>query len=168
MEKYIQPFVDVCINVFKELIRCDIIAGRPFFIHKHDALHQDTPADWDISGVIGLTGEAQGAVVLSMKKDLALKLTDMLTGSEHTDMDDDVIDAIGELINIIAGNVKREFESTFRLVISLPTIITGKGHTIQWSGDLARILCIPFNLHEGNVFCLLVALAAATPPVSIG
>ncbi|HOE09102.1 MAG TPA: chemotaxis protein CheX, partial [Treponemataceae bacterium] len=73
MEKYIQPFIDVCINVFKDFIGADLVAERPYFMDKKDA------HDWDISAVIGLTGEARGAVVISMKKILALKLTEMLT-----------------------------------------------------------------------------------------
>ncbi|QQO11075.1 chemotaxis protein CheX [Breznakiella homolactica] len=152
MEKYIQPFVDVCKNVFKEFIGVDLVADRPYFVDKED-IH-----DWDISAIIGLTGEARGAVVISMKKELAAKLTDMLTGSTHTDIDDEVIDAIGEIINIIAGNAKRGLEEAFRLVISLPTIVKGKNHTIKWPNDQARIICIPFTVLDGETFCLSVAI----------
>ena len=108
MEKYIQPFVDVCESVFRDFIGAELITERPFFADKND------PHDWDISAIIGLTGEARGAVVISMKMPLALKLTGVLTGSEHEDLDDEVIDAIGEIINIIAGNAKRGLEESFR------------------------------------------------------
>jgi len=156
MEKYIQPFIDVCVSVFKDFIGTELVTGRPYFVDKND------PHEWDISAVIGLTGEARGAVVISMKKSLSLKLTGALTGSEHKDLDDEVVDAIGEIINIIAGNAKRGLEESFRLVISLPTIIRGKGHTIMWPNQQARIICIPFKIFETETFCLSVAIDSSS------
>jgi chemotaxis protein CheX len=152
MEKYIQPFVDVCVSVFKEFIGVDLTAERPHFADK-EAVY-----DWDISAVIGLTGEARGAVVISMKKDLAVKLTGLLTDSEHKDLDDEVVDAIGEIVNIIAGNAKKGLEETFRLIISLPTIVQGKDHTVKWPTNQARIMCIPFKVFENSAFVLSVAI----------
>ncbi len=155
MEKYIQPFVDVCESVFRDFIGQELVTERPHFADKND------PHEWDISAVIGLTGEARGAVVISMKKNLALKLTGVLTGSEHPDLDDEVVDAIGEIINIIAGNAKRGLEESFRLVISLPTIVRGKGHAILWPNDQARIICIPFKIFDSETFCLSVAIESS-------
>jgi chemotaxis protein CheX len=155
VEKYIQPFVDVCESVFRDFIGTELITERPHFADKND------PHDWDVSAIIGLTGEARGAVVISMKKSLALKLTGVLTGSEHSDLDDEVVDAIGEIINIIAGNAKRGLEESFRLVISLPTIVRGKGHAILWPNDQARIICIPFKIFDTETFCLSVAIESS-------
>jgi chemotaxis protein CheX len=154
MEKYIQPFIDTTQNVFKEFVGTEAVVDRPFFVEK------DAVADWDISAVIGLTGEARGAVVISMKNSLAIKITDLLTGSTHTTLDDDVVDAIGEIVNIVAGNVKKGLEEAFRLVISLPTIITGKEHSIKWPNDSARIICIPFTAFGNESFALSVAIEA--------
>jgi chemotaxis protein CheX len=152
MEQYIKPFVDVCMNVFKQFIGCDLVAMHPYFSEK------ESFAGSDISAIIGLTGEARGAVIVSMQKQLALKLTDMLTGGKHTEMDDDVLDAVGEIVNIIAGNVKRDLEESLRMIISLPTIVQGSGHIIKWPGNQARILCIPFKIFDTDVFNLLVAI----------
>jgi chemotaxis protein CheX len=157
MEKYIQPFVDVCVNVFKEFVGADLEAGRPYFADK------DSLEEWDVSAVIGLTGEARGAVVISMKKSLAIKITNMITGEPHSNIDEDVVDAIGETVNIIAGNAKRGLEEMFRLIISLPTIVEGKGHTINWPNDRARVICIPFNIqNDDGEFCLSVAIESST------
>jgi chemotaxis protein CheX len=156
MEQYIQPFVDVCIKVFKEFVGVDLTTDRPHFEDKN------TIFDWDISAVIGLTGEARGAVVISMKKELAVRLTGLLTGSEHKDLDEEVVDAIGEIVNIIAGNAKKGLEESFRLVISLPTIVQGKNHTVNWPNNQARIIAIPFTVFEDSVFCLSVAIESVS------
>ncbi|MDR2098142.1 MAG: chemotaxis protein CheX [Spirochaetaceae bacterium] len=155
MEKYIQSFIDVSKNVFKELIGIEIEADRPYF-----SRHSSYP-NWDISGVIGITGEACGAVVISMKKKLALKLTEILTKRKHGEVDDEVVDSIGEIINIIAGNIKLDFEKEFKLVISLPTVVRGDAHTLQWPHTDARIICIPFKIFKDDVFFLAIAIESA-------
>ncbi|MDR2501025.1 MAG: chemotaxis protein CheX [Treponema sp.] len=152
MEKYIQPFIEVCQHCFKEFVGAELRVGRPYIAGK------DSINEWDISAVIGLTGEARGAVVISMKKDLVITLTDMLTNTVHKDIDEEVVDAIGEIVNIIAGNAKKGLEEAFRLVISLPTIVQGKGHAIKWPNTQARIICIPFDVLEHAMFILSVAI----------
>ena len=154
MKQYIQPFIKVCENVFKEFLGQKLVVRVPYFMEKNEL------TEWDISAVIGLTGEARGAVVISMKNDLAVKLTGILTNKSHEVEHDEVIDAVGEIVNIISGNVKGELEETFRLTISLPTIVTGKKHSIAWPDGLARVICIPFTIFEDDNFVLSVALEA--------
>jgi chemotaxis protein CheX len=152
MEQYIQPFIEVSKNVFKKFVNMDLTPGMPYFANK------DELKEWDISEVIGLTGEARGAVVISMKKDLIIKVTSMLTGSLHDEIDDEVCDAIGEIINIIAGNVKKDLERYYHLVISLPTIVQGINHVIKWPLSNTRIICIPFSVLDGYTFSLSVTI----------
>jgi chemotaxis protein CheX len=154
LKQYIQPFIKVCKNVFHEFLGVELEAKLPYFMEKNEV------TEWDVSGIIGLTGEARGAVVISMKEDLAIKLTSILTGIEHKGLDADVVDAVGEIINIIAGNSKQELEEAFRLIISLPTIVKGKEHTIKWPDSHARVICIPFTIGDKDSFTLSVALEA--------
>jgi chemotaxis protein CheX len=155
MEQYIKPFVEVCKTVFKDFVQCEAEAGAPFFINR------ETAQEWDISGIIGLAGEARGAVAVSMKKELAFKITEQLTGQEYNAMDEEVIDAIGELVNIIAGNAKQRLENDFNLVISLPSVVTGAGHEIKFPSEQARIMCIPFKVLKTHNFWLSVALESS-------
>ncbi|MDR0313823.1 MAG: chemotaxis protein CheX, partial [Treponema sp.] len=111
--------------------------------------------DQDISAIIGLSGDIRGAVVIAMKKSFAIKVTDALAGISHAELDDDAVDAIGEIVNIIAGNVKKEVPGGEKIMISLPTVIKGSGHSFAWPGRQSRILCISF-MHEDDTFYLLV------------
>jgi chemotaxis protein CheX len=153
MEKYIQPFIKVCEKVFYDFCQTDIKAGRVFFVAK-----DEYETSWDISGVIGLSGEASGAVAISLKDVTAFQVTKILTGKNHDFFDTDVTDAVGEIINIIAGNVKKYFEEELRVKISLPTIVKGKAHSIVWPSEKTRIICIPFTLFGDQEICLSVAV----------
>ncbi len=155
MEKYIQPFISTTVDVFKSFVGIEIEADTPYFIDNKDK------KTWSISGIIGLTGEAQGALVLSLEDNLALELTTILTGEESKSVDDNVLDAVGEIINIIAGNVKKDLEEIYRLVISLPTIVQGEGHSTFWASQPStRAICIPFTYNKNFSFAITVALKA--------
>jgi chemotaxis protein CheX len=153
MEKYIQPFVAVCETVFRDFCQTEVKSGRVFFAGK-----DEYGSNWDISGIIGLSGEASGAVAISMKDTTAFKITSILTGVEHDHIDSDVTDAVGEIVNIITGNVKKNFEDELRIKISLPSIVKGKAHTIVWPSEKTRIICIPFTVFDDQEFCLSVAV----------
>ena len=152
MEKYIQAFIKVCEKVFLEFCQTEVIPGRSFFVSKetHDQI-------WDITGIIGFSGEAAGAVAISMKNETAFKITKILTGNNNLRTDSDVNDAIGEIVNIIAGNVKKDFEEELRIKISLPSIVEGKAHVIIWPSEKTRIICIPFKIFSNEDMCLSVA-----------
>ena len=153
MEQFIQPFIVGSEEVFRDLCNTEIKAGRAFFVTK-----DEFEANWDISGIIGLSGEANGAVAMSLKEITAFALTKILTGQEHTYLDRDVTDVVGEIVNIIAGNVKNVYEQKHRIKITMPSIIKGKAHSIVWPSDKARIICIPFYIFEDQEFCLSVAV----------
>jgi chemotaxis protein CheX len=91
-----------------------------------------------------------------MKEALALRLASYLTKSEYHELDEDVKDVIGEIVNIIAGNAKQQLEHDFALTISLPTIICGHLHSVSWVGTRPRIICIPFTVFETERFFLSV------------
>ena len=152
MEQYIQPFVQVTSSVFESMLQCKLKPDRAYFAGKESFL------DWDISGLIALTGEVKGLVAISMKKTTASKITAHLTGMDKFDSSE-IVDAIGELVNIIAGNVKKNLEDMFKIIISLPKIISGMAHMVVIPDDRIRLLCIPFTIFENEIICLSINIS---------
>jgi chemotaxis protein CheX len=150
MEQYIQPFIQVSTQVFKELLKCDLIPDRAYFIGKEAFL------DWDVSGIIALTGEVRGMMAISMKFPTAEKITGILTGTKDEVSHADMVDAVGEVVNIIAGNVKKKLEDMFRIVISLPKVVHGKAHSVVIPDERTRMLCIPFSIFGSESMCLSI------------
>jgi chemotaxis protein CheX len=149
LETYVKPFVDATLNTFKAFVELDLVVGNPHFEGKTNDFQQD------IAAIIGFSGNIRGAVVISMKKELVIELTNKLTGISHSEIDDDAVDTIGEIVNIIAGNIKSEVPDGEKIEISLPTVIKGSGSSFSWPGKQSRTLCIPFK-HEEDTFILLV------------
>jgi chemotaxis protein CheX len=152
--EYINPFVAATQNVFKMMMNIDITAGKPYLFDPMTGAHS-----YDISGIIGLSGETTGAVVLSFTKLCALKVVSEFSGMEIKIFDQTVVDAIGELINIVAGNAKKDLKD-FKLTISLPSVVTGHSHRLNWPTGVPVIM-IPFTSPMGE-FSIGVSLREPT------
>lgn len=149
-KKYIQPFIDATLNVMEDFFNVIPELQNPYLIKREENF------EWDLSAVIGIAGETRGVVVISFSKAMAAELTSALVGQQAHENEDDIIDTIGEVVNIIAGNAKKGLEE-YRLVISLPSIVEGPQHKIQWPGSNIPIVGIPF-LINGRKFHLSVGL----------
>jgi len=140
--EYINPFLVSTISVFDTMLNCKLERGVPY-------LKNGTQPQHEVSGVIGLSGKAQGTVVLTLSREAALSATEALLQERPTEINGDVTDAIGELVNIIAGNAKAKLEH-LDMSVSLPTVITGKNHCIEFPSKVTPI-CIPFTSAWGDV-----------------
>lgn len=138
--KYINPFLNASVNLFKEYMGFSAKAGSPYVLGDPQDLSE-------VSGIIGLAGETVGAVVLSFSRETAIAMVSKMENHSYTALSAEVIDGVGELINIIAGNAKRDL-SDFRIEISLPGVITGTTYRIHWP-DGIPVVCIPFESEVG-------------------
>ena len=146
---HIEPFIDATVGMFRDMMGMEPEYLTPYLLNK------DIKQDWDISGIIGIAGDAKGVVVISFSAALAAEVTGILVGKQVAADDPDVVDAVGELVNIIAGNAKKGLEQ-YRLNISLPSIVRGFEHEVVWQTDIS-IVGIPFKVPAGK-FHLAVGL----------
>ena len=87
-----------------------------------------------------------------MPHELAIVLTAALLGLEPEEIaEEDVHDAIGELTNIVAGEMKILFvPSVGALSLSTPSIISGKEYTIEVISDSSAIV-VPFECNSHRI-----------------
>nr|WP_320131263.1 chemotaxis protein CheX [uncultured Holophaga sp.] len=113
-------------------------------------LKEDLITTYDISAIIGLTGETSGSIIISMPEQLACKVASNMLMEDITSMNKSVEDAIGEIGNIVVGDARRALiQEGFSLNISIPTVVIGSGHKISRSGDIPCI-AIPFSTEYGE------------------
>ncbi|HEX2959395.1 MAG TPA: chemotaxis protein CheX [Chitinispirillaceae bacterium] len=145
---FINPFVTATIECFTTMLAIKAEPLAPI-------LKKEPYPTYDISGVIGLSGEAQGSISLSYPNEVAIKFVTKMLGTPVNEKSPDLIDAIGEFANIIAGNAKKDL-SKFNLSISLPNVIIGKAHILVGQSGAPTIL-VPFKSPLG-MFAMEVSL----------
>lgn len=145
---YINPFVSATIVCYQTMMAVTIKPGEPS-IKKYPY-----PA-YDISGVIGLSGEAQGSISLSYPEAVAIQSVKLMVGDSTPIGDVELADAIGEIANIVAGYAKKEL-TKFKLSISLPNVIIGKNHILANQSGSPTIV-VPFSSEIG-AFAMEVSL----------
>jgi len=145
---YINPFIIATDHCFKTMMSLSIKPENPF-VKKYPL-----PA-YDISGVIGLSGEAQGSISLSFIRADATTFVKKMLGNPDSISDDEMIDGVGEIVNIIAGYAK-QYLTNFNLSISLPSVIIGPKHTLAGQSGSPTIV-VPFKSDLGT-FVMEVSL----------
>ncbi len=145
---YINPFIQATLETFKTMLNIEAVPEEP-------RIKQEPIPTYDVSGVIGLSGDAKGTVAISFPKFMALKVVSALLGVTLKEIDPDLTDGIGEMANIIVGNAKQHLNG-FHLSISLPNVIVGRDHTLVPRKDISTLV-IPFKTEMGN-FSLEVTL----------
>jgi len=146
----INPFVESVAETFENMLDCTVVTKDPV-VDKED---QGNP---DIIGLIGLSGTAQGIVALKLPVKTALAVVGKMAGMEIRGVDSSIIDGVGELVNIIAGNAKSKFEG-HAIALSLPTVVRGSIYRMTNLGDTVW-LTIPFESALGG-FSLSVSFKA--------
>jgi chemotaxis protein CheX len=140
--EYINPFLVSTVAAFDTMLKWPLTRGTPYIKTSSQPSHE-------VSGIIGLSGKAQGTVVVGLGRETALKVAEIMLQERPPEINGDVVDAVGEMANIIAGRAKSQLEE-LEMNVSLPSVITGKSHCIQFPTKVTPI-CIPFDSEWGPI-----------------
>jgi chemotaxis protein CheX len=111
-----------------------------------------------VTSCVHIDGEWHGALVLRCPMALAQTLTAQMFQAESTPNIDDVRDALGELANVLGGNVKALLPAPSR--ISLPAVAVGSDYELSVVGT-SEVASVSFNC-DGHP--LVVALLQRSGP----
>lgn len=136
-------------DTFKCYMNIDLFAG-----------HVDrkvAPVDSDITGIIGVAGDRVGYIIVAADRATAqLVAREMLMDDEPDE--DSIRDAIGELINNIAGAFKTKYHDQYgNVAMGLPLVVSGQLRTVTEpaeEGASMNVQCkgvtIPFTNKDGS------------------
>ncbi len=142
---FINPFLASTMNLFTEMFQITPEMGKPFVL---DLLGNHR---WEISGVIGLTGQANGIVVIRLPHMLSTKLLEksgVEVPQDPQELEQIINEMVGEFVNIIAGNALSQL-GHLKIDVSPPFTIQGHNHSIAWPTKLGPIISIPFHTKHG-------------------
>lgn len=155
------PFVRSTQLTFSTMLETNVGDGQVFHGSGLVPVHE-------FSAILGLGGEFRGALVLSCPAAVARSIAAKLVHEEAPDLEV-IVDALGELVNVIAGAAKPALRilGYDDLALSLPTVVVGGSHKVFRKREVNAGLVIfdsplgPFSLQA----CLATGRADAHGPV---
>jgi chemotaxis protein CheX len=104
----------------------------------------------NISSMLGLGGGVRGILAIHCPASVAKDITGGFLGMEIEELNDDVKDAIGELTNMVAGNLKIFFAKIgIDIRLAIPTSVIGEGYHTSGLFGATRIV-VPFFSANGQ------------------
>jgi chemotaxis protein CheX len=113
-----------------------------------------------VLSLVGLAGSLIGNGSLACTAEAACEMSSRLLMTEFKNVDDEVLDALGEIANMVIGGFKNLLEPTVgRLQISIPSVIYGKNIATRdaKTGVVLGVGCA----FAGGEFAVKVRLAPA-------
>jgi chemotaxis protein CheX len=151
--EFINPFIDAALEVLR--VMASVEAHKDFLFIKEDNQNLG-----DITGIIPISSDKYiGSMAITFPEDVYLKVMNSMLGEEYTEIDDENQDGVAELCNQIFGNAKAVLARMgHKLDMTLPTVITGKGHTVKHAASNGTVLGVYFKTPFGLfvIECLVV------------
>ncbi len=140
--RFITPFISSIQNVFSTMLQMPVNVLEP-------RIKQGSTATYDVSGIIAMSGDVTGNIVLSFRAETAQRLVTLFVGMEIPTDSPDFADAIGELVNMVSGNAKASFQG-LNVAISCPSVIVGQHHAVSMASDTPCVV-IPCETDCGEL-----------------
>jgi len=100
----------------------------------------------NLTSMIGLGGGIRGLLAVHCPGSVAKAITGSFLGMDVADLNDDVMDAIGEIANMVAGNIKVSCAKiNINVELAIPTTIVGESFHVSGIADADRII-VPFKM----------------------
>lgn len=136
--KIINPFLSATLNTFQQMFQIASTNKEPFVVDIK------TGHPWEVSGLLGITGDYSGIVAVRLHKILAYKLLELsglkeIPEEEKLELSQELV---SEFTNIVSGNAVSSIPG-INLNVSPPVTITGKDHIISWPRNYP-VVGIPF------------------------
>lgn len=147
-------------DVFTTMLGLDLADGEPY-------VKEEAPAPADgVLALIGLAGRWAGSGTFSCTASTATRLASHLLMQSYEAIDEEVLDAVGEITNMVIGNVKTAIEEELGpMGLSIPTVIYGRNFTTRSIGH-SKWTVVPFHL-GAEIIEVHLCLAPSKNPAPI-
>lgn len=145
IEAYREQAIELFCDVFRTMLRLEVFpSSEP----------TSPPPDPIVTSAVYFAGSWKGAALLECNLDLAKLFTErLMAGCKPVSFDDDVRDCIGELANMIGGNIKALLPNHVEL--SIPSVVEGRNYSLRLCGNNS-FMRIPFACEAGTFVVIIV------------
>ncbi len=144
--KYINPLLESTVTVLSTMAMVEVTPGKP-------SIKEGEKTLGDVTGTIDLSGEeVNGSLAISFSEPAILDITEKMLGESVSDIDDTVVDVVGEITNMITGSAKRIYsEQGMEFDLTLPSTLVGNDKPLKHSVKGEPII-LPFNTPAGQFY----------------
>ncbi len=129
-------------EIFSSMLMMDITVNEVMGDHG--------PLNDTITGMIGLAGTHKGVLAVHLPYSLAMAITASFLVMDVKEINEDVHDAVGEIANMLGGNVKTILSEKGRDIdLSLPSTISGSQYSFQSDKAVDKVI-IKFDTGNGS------------------
>jgi len=119
-------------------------------ISVNEIMDEHGPLKDTITGMIGLAGTHKGILAVHFPYSVAMAITSSFLMMDVEEVNEDVHDAVGEVANMLGGNVKTILSDNGRDIdLSLPSTISGSHYNFQSDKQVEKVI-IEFDTGKGN------------------
>ena len=146
MEEYVnirEQIIDSTVEIFTSMVMMEVSVSA-------NQREDYGTLEETITGVIGLAGTHKGVMAVHIPHKVAFAITSNFLGIEINEINEDVEDAIGEIANMLGGNIKSILSEKGRDIdLSLPSTVSGKEYGFQTIKGSEKII-ISFDAEAGS------------------
>jgi chemotaxis protein CheX len=148
-QKHISPIVNATIKLIASLSGVSPLPGDPF-------IRNNNKAPGKVTSIIGLTGQnTQGNLAISFDEKSIVFIVNKMLSESYTQINADIIDACGEICNMLAGGSKKALaeELGYQCDMAQPIVISGD--EIEISPYLkTTLIAVPFSIEDGQFWII--------------
>ncbi len=144
---FLNPFIEATVNTLSIQCQFETVAGKPEV--KTESFNHPV----DIAGVIGITSEGfTGSISICFTEKIFLTVMSNMLGEECPEINQEMEDGAGELLNIIFGQAKTVLNQLgYSLEKAIPTIVRGKELKVKHITPYATFI-LPFESKIGTFY----------------
>ncbi|MCJ8329430.1 MAG: chemotaxis protein CheX [Lentisphaeria bacterium] len=150
--EHVNPFIDGTISTFETM--CEIKPKRNGKLYLKKGLN----TTFDLIGILGLSGTLKGACILSMPTETGMQCVSRFIGEEISEVNSELLDGFGEILNIIAGAAAAKLEGN--VALALPTVVVGKEQRVH-AKEVSPYVVIPMRFDDWGEFNIEVSMEEA-------
>ncbi|MFN7921881.1 MAG: chemotaxis protein CheX [Bryobacteraceae bacterium] len=140
-------------SVFSTMLGLEAVPGEP-------RLGAVVGPATGVVALVGVAGPYSGTGCINCSETLACRAASLMLMGEYAGIDGEVLDAMGEIANMVIGNIKTNLEDRFGAMgLSTPTVLSGERVSAKALTKTGWTI-VPFTC-EGETFCVQMTLAEA-------
>lgn len=141
----VNPFVEGALHILDTTAFVKVKPETPF-------LKKDTGSNGDITGILEITGDLQGSAAISFSEKCILGIVSAMFGEDMIEINEEIIDAVGEISNMIAGHVTTKIaELDKKVKVKFVKVCQGADQNIDHIKEGGEILVLPFRTTKGKM-----------------